>query len=71
MWSGQLGAWWIPRLEGKGVGRPGVGSLCGPLDVSLSHFLHLPYLGFPRLLTCLGASYVCVCFGCVCVFLRL
>ena len=51
-------------MEVGGCGGHGLGSLCGPLSVSLSLFLRLPYLWFQAL--DLSQQHVCVCVG-VCV----
>ena len=57
------GARWIPRKEGAGCGGRGW-EACVVLLLSVSLFLHLPYLGF-QALDLSGWQDVCVCV-CVC-----
>ena len=68
VWLGRLGAGWIPRMEAAGCGGRELGSLCGPLAVSLYLFLSLPYLWFLVLdLSWWRGVSVCVCV-CVCLY---
>ena len=63
--EGRVKSTWGRADTQSGGGRPGVGKPVGPLAVSLSLFLCLPYLWFPAL----DQSWrwgVCVCV-CVCV----
>ena len=53
-------------MEEEGCGGWELGSLCGPLAVSLSLFLHLPYLWFPAL-DLEGQEGRCMFCVCVCV----
>ena len=59
-------------MEEEGCGGWELGSLCGPIAVSLSFFLHLPCLRFPALdLSWQRVVYMCVCFsGWECVHAR-
>ena len=63
---GQLGAWWIPRLEGEGCGGQGWEACVVPL-MSLSPTFSISLTWGFRLLTCLGAGWCVYVFLWVCV----